>query len=80
MLGALCWQLRERHQQENRRVRIELKQRVVERTHALQQAQALRQSMEDSQLVGLRARDLEGRIGYVNAAMCDRVGIAQTNG
>ena len=30
--------------------------------------------MEDSLLVGMRARDLEGRIVYVNAAMCDMVG------
>src|SRR3989344_8183560 len=43
-------------------------------SHALQQAQAFRQSMEDSLLVGMRARDLEGRIVYVNAAMCDMVG------
>lgn len=74
VLGALYWQLRERRLQENRQARIELEQRVQERTHALQQAQAFRQSMEDSLLVGMRARDLEGRIVYVNAAMCDMVG------
>jgi two-component system, LuxR family, sensor histidine kinase DctS len=74
VLGALYWQLRERRLQENRQARIELEQRVLERTHALQQAQAFRQSMEDSLLVGMRARDLEGRIVYVNAAMCDMVG------
>ncbi|MDP3230467.1 MAG: PAS domain S-box protein [Acidovorax sp.] len=76
VLGALYWQLRERRLQENRQARIELEQRVLERTHALQQAQAFRQSMEDSLLVGMRARDLEGRIVYVNAAMCDMVGYA----
>lgn len=74
VLGALYWQLRERRLAENRLARIELEQRVQERTHALQQAQAFRQSMEDSLLVGMRARDLEGRIVYVNAAMCDMVG------
>ena len=74
VLGALYWQLRERRLAENRLARIELEQRVHERTHALQQAQAFRQSMEDSLLVGMRARDLEGRIVYVNAAMCDMVG------
>lgn len=74
VLGALYWQLRERRLQENRHARIELEQRVQERTQALQQAQAFRQSMEDSLLVGMRARDLEGRIVYVNAAMCDMVG------
>ena len=74
VLGALYWQLRERRLQENRQARVELEQRVHERTNALQQAQAFRQSMEDSLLVGMRARDLEGRIVYVNAAMCDMVG------
>ena len=74
VLGALYWQLRERRLQENRQARIELEQRVHERTHALQRAQAFRQSMEDALLVGMRARDLEGRIVYVNAAMCDMVG------
>jgi len=74
LLGGLYWQLRERRLQENRQARIELEQRVHERTHALQQAQAFRQSMEDSLLVGMRARDLEGRIVYVNAAMCEMVG------
>lgn len=76
VLGALYWQLRERRLQENRQARIELEQRVLERTHALQQAQAFRQSMEDSLLVGMRARDLQGRIVYVNAAMCDMVGFS----
>ena len=74
VLGALYWQLRERRLRENRQARIELEQRVLERTHALQQAEAFRRSMEDSLLVGMRARDLEGRIVYVNAAMCDMVG------
>lgn len=74
VLAALYWRLRERHLQENQRARVELEQRVHERTQALQQAQAFRQSMEDALLVGMRARDLEGRIVYVNAAMCDMVG------
>ena len=74
VLGALYWQLRERRLRENRQARIELEQRVLERTHDLQRAQAFRQSMEDSLLVGMRARDLDGRIVYVNAAMCDMVG------
>ena len=74
VLGALYWQLRERRLAENRQARVELEQRVHERTYALQQAQAFRQSMEDSLLVGMRARDLQGRIVYVNAAMCEMVG------
>jgi two-component system sensor histidine kinase DctS len=74
VLGALYWQLRERRLAENREARVQLEQRVLERTQELQQAQAFRQSMEDSLLVGMRARDLEGRIVYVNAAMCEMVG------
>ncbi|WP_135284275.1 PAS domain S-box protein [Ramlibacter rhizophilus] len=35
---------------------------------------AWRQAMEDSALVGLRARDLQGRILYVNRTLCDMVG------
>lgn len=35
---------------------------------------AWRQSMEDSALVGLRARDLQGRILYVNRTLCEMVG------
>nr|WP_296017910.1 PAS domain S-box protein [uncultured Acidovorax sp.] len=74
VLGALYWQLRERRLAENRQARVQLELRVQERTQELQQAQAFRQSMEDSLLVGMRARDLEGRIVYVNAAMCEMVG------
>jgi two-component system sensor histidine kinase DctS len=36
---------------------------------------AWRQAMEDSALVGLRARDAEGRILYVNRTLCDMVGL-----
>jgi len=35
---------------------------------------AWREAMEDSALVGLRARDAEGRILYVNRTLCDMVG------
>ncbi len=35
---------------------------------------AFRQAMEDSVLTGLRARDLQGRITYVNPAFCEMVG------
>ncbi|MHA7599233.1 two-component system sensor histidine kinase NtrB [Alicycliphilus sp. T452] len=37
-------------------------------------ALAFRKTMEDSLLTGLRARDLSGRITYVNPAFCDMVG------
>lgn len=40
---------------------------------------AWRQAMEDSALVGLRARDAQGRLLYVNRTFCDMVGLpAQT--
>ena len=40
---------------------------------------AWRQAMEDSALVGLRARDAEGRILYVNRTFCDMVGLPAPN-
>ena len=42
--------------------------------HALADALAFRQAMEDSLVTGLRARDLQGRITYVNTAFCSMVG------
>lgn len=36
---------------------------------------AWRQAMEDSALVGLRARDADGRILFVNRTLCDMVGL-----
>jgi len=40
----------------------------------LAQALAFRKAMEDSLVTGLRARDLDGTITYVNPAFCDMVG------
>ncbi len=42
----------------------------------LAQALAFRKAMEDSLITGLRARDLQGRITYVNPAFCDMVGFS----
>ena len=42
--------------------------------HDLADALAFRKAMEDSLLTGLRARDLQGRITYVNPAFCAMVG------
>ena len=42
--------------------------------HDLADALAFRKAMEDSLVTGLRARDLQGRITYVNPAFCDMVG------
>jgi len=50
---------------------------LVRRTlaeRALREQQALRQAMENSLMSGLRARDLAGRITYVNPAFCEMVG------
>lgn len=41
---------------------------------ALREEHAFRKAMEDSLLTGLRARDLDGRIIYVNPAFCRMVG------
>ena len=40
----------------------------------LAEALAFRKAMEDSLVTGLRARDLQGRITYVNPAFCQMVG------
>ena len=42
----------------------------------LADALAFRKAMEDSVVTGLRARDLQGRITYVNPAFCEMVGFA----
>jgi len=42
----------------------------------LADALAFRYAMEDSVITGLRARDLEGRTTYVNAAFCEMVGFS----
>ncbi|MDB5966014.1 MAG: domain S-box protein [Polaromonas sp.] len=43
--------------------------------HDLGEALAFRKAMEDSVLTGLRARDLSGKITYVNPAFCQMVGM-----
>ena len=42
--------------------------------HELAESFAFRKAMEDSLVTGLRARDLQGRITYVNPAFCEMVG------
>ena len=49
--------------------------RRLEAEHALADALAFRKAMEDSLVTGLRARDLQGRITYVNPAFCEMVGL-----
>ena len=43
---------------------------------ALAEALAFRKAMEDSLITGLRARDTQGRITYVNRAFCEMVGFS----
>ncbi|MCG5239856.1 sensor histidine kinase [Azospirillum doebereinerae] len=43
---------------------------------ALRAEHAFRKAMEDSLTVGMRARDLDGRITYVNPAFCRMVGLS----
>ncbi|MTV37703.1 sensor histidine kinase [Duganella radicis] len=74
LLAVLYWRLRERRYAEQQAARLELEHRVEERTRDLQAAHALRKAMEDSLLVGIRARDPEGKIIYVNPALCSIVG------
>jgi PAS domain-containing protein len=47
--------------------------------HDLADALAFRKAMEDSLVTGLRARDLQGRITYVNPAFCQMVGFSPRN-
>jgi two-component system sensor histidine kinase DctS len=49
--------------------------RISHAENAWRTEAAWRQAMEDSALVGLRARDAEGRILYVNRTFCDMVGL-----
>ncbi|MDT8992512.1 PAS domain S-box protein [Curvibacter sp. APW13] len=67
-MAGLYWQARERRFREVRQASQELERRVQERTQELGDAHAFRKAMEDSLLVGMRARDLEGHIIYVNPA------------
>ncbi|MEJ7931813.1 PAS domain S-box protein [Ramlibacter sp. AN1015] len=48
--------------------------RVAGAMAAARREAAWRQAMEDSALVGLRARDLQGRILFVNRTLCEMVG------
>ena len=70
------WRQRERRMQDMRRMQEELEGRVRLRTRELQEANAFRKSMEDSLLVGMRARDMQGKVTYVNAAMTELTGYA----
>jgi two-component system sensor histidine kinase DctS len=49
-------------------------QRRLFAEQALRSEHAFRKAMEDSLTVGMRARDLEGRVTYANPAFCQMVG------
>ena len=49
-------------------------QRRLAAEQALRSEHAFRKAMEDSLTVGMRARDLEGRVTYANPAFCRMVG------
>ena len=49
--------------------------RTLAAESALRQQMAFRTAMENSLITGLRARDLEGRVTYVNKAFCEIVGL-----
>lgn len=74
LLAGLYWRLHEQRFAEQLQAKRELEQRVKERTYDLEEAHAFRKAMEDALLVGMRARDPEGRIIYVNRAFCEMVG------
>lgn len=62
---AAIWSLFSMRRHSSHRARAE---------QALRAEHAFRKAMEDSLTVGMRARDLEGRITYVNPAFCRMVG------
>jgi two-component system sensor histidine kinase DctS len=53
-------------------------QRVSKAEQAWRTEAAWRRAMEDSAVVGLRARDAEGRLLYVNRTFCEMVGLPLT--
>lgn len=65
LAAAVLWSLWALRRHERRRQAAEL---------ALREEHAFRKAMEDSVQTGLRARDLDGRITYVNPAFCAMVG------
>lgn len=60
VLGLLARDIRRRQQAE----------------HELAEALAFRKAMEDSLVTGLRARDMDSRVTYVNPAFCQMVGFS----
>ena len=74
MFGTLYWRQTQRRVVDLRDARSRLEAAVVDRTRELAGLYAFRKAMEDALLVGMRARDLDGRVTYVNPALCDITG------
>lgn len=70
LAGIIVWSVWQLRRQLARRHRAE---------QALRSESLFRKAMEDSLLTGLRARDLEGRITYVNPAFCKMVGYDESD-
>ena len=67
LAGGVIWSVWQLRRHVARRQEAEL---------ALRQEYAFRRAMEDSLLTGLRARDMDGRMIYVNPAFCRMVGFS----
>ena len=65
LAGIIVWSVMQLRRQLARRQQAEI---------ALRAESAFRKAMEDSMLTGMRARDLEGRLTYVNSAFCRMTG------
>ncbi|WP_068636048.1 sensor histidine kinase [Thauera butanivorans] len=63
--GVIVWSVAQLRRQLARRQQAEI---------ALRAESAFRKAMEDSMLTGMRARDLDGRLTYVNSAFCRMTG------
>ena len=74
LFGSLLWRQRETRMVYLRRLREELEITVNDRTKDLAESISFRKAMEDSLQTGMRARDLEGRVIYVNPALCEITG------
>ncbi len=65
LAGIIVWSVMQLRRQLARRQQAEI---------ALRAESAFRKAMEDSMLTGMRARDLDGRLTYVNSAFCRMTG------
>jgi PAS domain S-box-containing protein len=74
MFGTLYWRQTQRRVVDLRDARSRLEVAVEDRTRELAGLYAFRKAMEDALLVGMRARDMDGRVTYVNPALCDITG------